>query len=77
MNFISEWKVAIWRTTETWESNNCSSGTVTITRLPEVDKFVCRDTNGMLVSSSFFDTFEEAAKLMESCFDWTVKVGSV
>jgi len=29
----SEWKKSDWRTTETWESVNCSSGDVTITKV--------------------------------------------
>jgi len=31
----------------------------------------------MLVSQIPNATFEDCARLMESCFDWTVKVGSV
>ena len=32
---ISEWKKSDWRSTETWESVNCSSGDVTITKIGE------------------------------------------
>ena len=72
---ISQWKKAEWRSTETWESVNCSSGDVTITKVG--NGFLGRDTNGMLVSQFPDATFEECAKLMESCFDWTIKFGSV
>jgi len=70
---ISKWKKSDWRTTETWESVNCSSGEVRITKVGR--GFVGRDTNGMLVSMFKCDTFEECAKLMESCFDWRVDLG--
>jgi len=70
---ISEWKKAEWRSTETWESVNCRSGNVTITKVG--DGFLGRDTNGMLVSQFTSATFEECVKLMESCFVWQVSMG--
>ena len=45
---ISEWMKSDWRSTETWESVNCSSGDVTITKIGE--NFVARDPNGRLGS---------------------------
>ena len=65
---ISQWKKAEWRSTETWESVNCSSGDVTITKVG--NGFLGRDTNGMLVSQIPNATFEDCARLMEETFDW-------
>ena len=70
--FISEWKKSDWRSTETWESVNCSTGDVTITKIGE--KFIARDPNGMLVSQ-FPDTWENTVRMMESCFAWRVDLG--
>jgi hypothetical protein len=70
--FISEWKKSDWRSTETWESVNCSSGDVTITKIG--DGFIGRDPNGMLVSQ-FPNTWENTVRMMESCFDWRVDLG--
>jgi len=65
---ISQWKKAEWRSTETWESVNCGSGDVTITKVG--NGFLGRDTNGMLVSQIPNATFEDCARLMEETFDW-------
>jgi len=74
---ISEWKKSDWRSTETWESVNCSSGDVTITKIGDghdgFGLFVARDPNGMLVSQ-FPDTWENTVRMMESCFTWHIKV---
>jgi hypothetical protein len=70
MIMISEWKKSDWRSTETWESVNCSSGDVTITKIGE--NFVAHDPNGMLVSQ-FPDTWQNTVRMMECCFTWHIK----
>lgn len=64
----SQWKKAEWRSTETWESINCGSGDVTITKVG--NGFLGRDTNGMLVSQFPNATFEDCVQMMEETFDW-------
>jgi hypothetical protein len=72
---ISKWKLikedvlSSGTKTARWESENCTSGTVTIIKIGH--EFFGRDTNGMLVSA-FADTSDEVVKLMESCFNWNV-----
>ena len=53
-----------------WETINCVEGKIAIVKTDS--GFLLRDPNGMLVSGFFEETFEQAVRLMESCFTFTV-----
>lgn len=54
-----------------WTSVNCVEGTVTIQGMDN-GQFICRDTNGMLVSQFPENSFNDAVRFMEETFSWNV-----